>query len=76
MKNKFIFKILGVFLLLVTSVVTFLHAETPPVPGGGAGGVGPGAQPTTPIDMYQIFLLGLALFMIIYFYKKIKLSKV
>lgn len=72
--------ILAPILLLLTAFVNFVSANntiTPPPapPGGGGGGVGPGS-PDIPIDMYQIALFVFAFTLIIYFYKKIKLSKV
>ena len=70
-------KIYLLVLLLMTGVFELVYAGPPPLPpGGGGGGVGPGAPPTTPIDMYQIILLALAIVLISYFYKKYKLKKI
>jgi hypothetical protein len=81
MKKKF--KILNnkikiTLLLLVSAFVNFVSAAGVPVPPApnqdGEGGGGPGV--ISPIDMYQIVLFILAVMLICYFFKKIKLAKV
>ncbi|WP_417428435.1 signal peptidase [Halpernia sp.] len=74
MKSKFIIKILGTLVLFFTIGINCLYAG-PPRPGGG-GVIGPGAPPTSPIDMYEIILFVIAIVLIFYFYKKNKLSKI
>ncbi len=68
----------GTLFLLVTAFFNFIAAAPvpapPPLSGGGTGG--PGAPPSSPIDMYQILLFVVAVTLVVYFYKKIKLSKV
>ena len=54
-----------IYSLIITLIGIFLYAE-PPGPEG-VGGTGPGARPRTPIDMYEIVLLVLAVLFIIYF---------
>lgn len=52
------------------------YGQAPPPPGGGGGGVGPGARPTTPVDMYIPLLIVLAIFFIaLYAYKRKQLVK-
>lgn len=64
------------FLLIFSLFSVIINAqETAPAPPDTFG-VGPGARPTTPIDMYQIILLIVAIGLVTYFYKKIKLSKI
>lgn len=79
MKKNFTNKI-GVFLLLLVSILfnTLSASEPiapPPAPGVGGGGTGGPGIAASPIDMYQIVLFLSAVFLIGYFYKKIKLVK-
>lgn len=56
--------------------VTLFTSAQPVNPPGGGGTVGPGAQPTSPIDMY-VYVLGIAaILMIVYFAKKYKTQKI
>ena len=59
-------------------ILSYGQAPPPdcPPPGGGGGGVGPGARPTTPVDMYIPLLVVLAIFFIaLYAYKRTQLVK-
>lgn len=74
MNKKFKKSLQVAFLLLITAFVNFIKAGEIPIPQpppNKAGG--PGAIPTTPIDMYQIILLVLAVILITYLYKKYRL---
>lgn len=59
------------FIFIFSSVFNSLFAGyVPSPPGGGGGTVGPGAPPTTPIDMYQILLFAIAVMLLIYVTRK------
>lgn len=79
MKSNFKSKVLILFHLFISASLSMIYANdipSPPMnnlPGSGGGGSGPGT-PATPIDMYQIVLLIVAIGLVTYFYKKIKLS--
>ena len=62
---KYLYKIS----LILTVFISFIANAQPPCPGGGAGGVTPGA-PASPIDDYIIYLAIVGLFVIYYTYKK------
>lgn len=77
MKNK----IFNKALFAITSLSTLLVAAKKrpgadgvdlPNPGGGAGGVGPGAVQQTPIDMYTtiLFIAAIAIIASVYFYQR------
>ena len=55
-----------IYSLIMTLIGIFLYAA-PPGPPGGTGGSGPGGRPKTPIDMYEIGLLVVAVLLIVYF---------
>lgn len=78
MKKNFKDKIIVILLLFVSTLFNFVAAqangEIPPPPSNTGRSVGPGA-PSAPIDMYQIFLLAVAVMMIVYFYKRVKLAR-
>lgn len=60
-------KVVYTFLSLIT-YTTFAQDRSTVNPGGGVGGVGPGAVPNTPIDMYEGALLMLAVVMMVGYY--------
>ncbi|SFI39781.1 hypothetical protein [Halpernia frigidisoli] len=63
------------FILFVFSaLLNLVNAQQLPPPDPTGRGVGPGA-PATPIDMYQIALFAVAVILIGFFYKKLKLNK-
>ncbi len=55
-----------IYSLIITLIGIFLYVA-PPGPPGCTGGSGPGGRPKTPIDMYEIGLLIVAVLLIVYF---------
>lgn len=67
---KFLRTLYTLLVVVFASSLTFAQPPggTPPNPGGGAGGVGPGEQ-AAPIDGYLIILFIAAVFFILNFTK-------
>lgn len=77
MINTICKKLFGAVLIFFCTLLNVLYAQggPPPPPGGGGGGTTPEAA-ATPIDMYQIILLIVAIGLVAFFYKKVKFSKI